>query len=127
MIQSWRTLIPVLAWLLGGFTFPTVAAVNETPEPGPTAVSPAPTAPPRSDTNAPRRGQLLYENHCQACHTSVVHVREKRRAKTYAELRAWVVRWGNELKVKWENGEADEIAEYLNRRYYQFNPGTQKP
>ena len=64
------------------------------------------------------RGQLLYENHCQGCHTSVVHVREKHRAHSMAELQGWVSHWANELKLPWGEGEINDVANYLNQRFY---------
>ena len=66
------------------------------------------------------RGQLLYENHCMVCHTSVVHVREQRKASSREEIQAWIFRWQKELALNWEPGEIDDVAEFLNQRYYQL-------
>ena len=66
------------------------------------------------------RGQLLYENHCTICHTSVVHVREKRKAASREDLLAWVRRWQQQLDLKWGNTEIEDVTEYLNERYYGF-------
>jgi len=66
------------------------------------------------------RGRLLYENECMVCHTSVVHVREDRKAKSRDEIRSWVQRWSKELKLQWESGEIDDVIEYLNDKYYQL-------
>ena len=66
------------------------------------------------------RGQLLYENHCQACHTSVVHVRESRRARSLEDLEYWVTRWAGELKLHWRADEINDVVDYLNRRYYKI-------
>jgi mono/diheme cytochrome c family protein len=70
------------------------------------------------------RGQLLYENHCTSCHTSTLHVREQRKTKTPAELRAWIVRWSGELKLKWSEDELADVYQYLNNQYYKFPVGT---
>jgi len=67
-----------------------------------------------------QRGQLLYENHCMVCHTSVVHVREQRKASSREEIQAWIRRWQKELALNWEPGEIDDVAEFLNQRYYQL-------
>jgi len=67
-----------------------------------------------------QRGRLLYENHCQACHTSTVHVREQRKAKTPAELRAFILRWSGELKLKWSGDELADVYRHLNNLYYKF-------
>ncbi|HCU53116.1 MAG TPA: hypothetical protein DIC36_02140 [Gammaproteobacteria bacterium] len=67
-----------------------------------------------------QRGRLLYENHCQACHTSVVHVREQRKAKSSAELRAFILRWSGELKLKWSDEELADVYRHLNNLHYKF-------
>lgn len=66
------------------------------------------------------RGRLMYENHCQSCHTSVVHVREQRKANTPAGLRAFISRWADERKQTWGTDELNDLYQYLNNRYYKF-------
>ena len=66
------------------------------------------------------RGRLLYENHCTVCHTSVVHVREQRKASTRDEIRSWIVRWQKELGLQWTSSEIDDVIEYLNDDYYKL-------
>ena len=66
------------------------------------------------------RGKLLYENHCRVCHTSVVHVREDRKARSREEIRTWVQRWRKELGLQWGSAEIDDVIEYLNNRYYKL-------
>jgi len=66
------------------------------------------------------RGRLLYENHCKVCHTSVVHVREERKAATREEIQAWIRRWQKELGLQWGTAEVDDVTEYLNDRYYRL-------
>ena len=69
----------------------------------------------------PERGKLLYENHCRVCHTSVVHIREDRKASSREEIRTWVQRWRKELGLQWGYGEIDDVMEYLNERYYRLD------
>lgn len=66
------------------------------------------------------RGRLLYENHCTVCHTSVVHVRERRKATSREEIQSWIRRWQKELRLNWGSVEIDDVAEFLNDRYYQL-------
>ena len=75
---------------------------------------------PLSASAATERGRLLYENHCMSCHVSTVHVRDQRKSKTPAELRAWILRWSEELKLNWREDEQADIYQYLNNRYYKF-------
>lgn len=69
----------------------------------------------------PERGKLLYENHCRVCHTSVVHVREDRKASSREEIRTWIQRWRKELGLQWGSAEIDDVIEYLNDRYYRLD------
>lgn len=66
------------------------------------------------------RGRLLYENHCTVCHTSVVHVREQRKATSRDDLQAWIRRWQQQLDLQWGDTDVNDVMEYLNDRYYGF-------
>lgn len=66
------------------------------------------------------RGEMLYTNHCLSCHESVVHIREKRRAKSLDALRATVTRWSQELELNWSSREIEDVVLYLNIRYYHY-------
>jgi hypothetical protein len=66
------------------------------------------------------RGRLLYENHCTSCHISTLHIRDQRKSKTPAEMRAWILRWSGELKLDWREDELADVYQYLNNRYYKF-------
>lgn len=68
------------------------------------------------------RGQLLYENHCTVCHTSVAHVRSGRKAHSLADIRKQVLRWSKHLDLKWGADEVSDVVDYLNQNYYQFGP-----
>lgn len=66
------------------------------------------------------RGELLYETHCNACHTTQVHWREKRLAADWAGLSAQVERWQANARLGWSSEDVDAVAQYLNARYYRF-------
>ena len=76
--------------------------------------------PDSSATAIGSRGQLLYEDHCQACHTSIVHVRETHKARTLKDLEYWVTHWSDELKLPWGADEVRDVVDYLNVRYYKI-------
>jgi mono/diheme cytochrome c family protein len=66
------------------------------------------------------RGSALYETRCMACHASSVHQRSARKAKSFDGLRAQVLRWSAEVGGNWSEAEIDDVAQYLNQRYYRF-------
>lgn len=66
------------------------------------------------------RGQLLYENHCRVCHSSIVHIRKNRKAKKLINIYYWANRWSKVLKLKWSKAELDDVVKYLNNTYYRF-------
>ena len=66
------------------------------------------------------RGQLLYENHCQGCHESVVHVSETHRAHSLRDLEYWVTRWSGVLNLSWGADEVGDVVDYLDHRYYHI-------
>lgn len=69
---------------------------------------------------SPLRAMELYGNHCTGCHESTVHMREKRKAKSLAQVEVWVRRWASVLKLGWDEEEVKAVADYLNSRYYQY-------
>jgi hypothetical protein len=66
------------------------------------------------------RGRLLYENHCTSCHESVVHIRDNRQAKSLGEVYWQTTRWAVERELDWRYEEINDVARYLNTRFYQF-------
>jgi mono/diheme cytochrome c family protein len=68
------------------------------------------------------RGRALYENHCQSCHEALAHTREGRSVTTVEGLRARVASWSLHSGLDWSPEEIDEVARFLNRRFYQLTP-----
>jgi mono/diheme cytochrome c family protein len=64
------------------------------------------------------RGQLLYDNHCQACHTSQAHVRANRKARTIADIRGFARRWQAVLGLGWSESDVNDVATWLFLRFY---------
>jgi len=69
---------------------------------------------------APTRGQLLYDTHCIACHTSQVHWRDRRQATDFATLVAQVRQWQDAASLGWDDDDIERVARYLNRTIYRF-------
>jgi hypothetical protein len=70
----------------------------------------------------PSRGQMLYENHCQGCHDSVLHVRTDHRATSPAEVHDWVRYWAQREELGWSTEDVIEVSDVLVRKYYRFPP-----
>lgn len=68
----------------------------------------------------PQRGELLYNNHCTKCHTSTVHVRQDRKAKTMQSLRYQVTRWAKNNSLNWSEKEIDDVVSFLNNKFYKL-------
>ena len=66
------------------------------------------------------QGELLYTTHCQACHTTQVHWRERRLATDWASLAAQVERWQTNAGLGWGREDVDAVSRYLNARFYHF-------
>lgn len=66
------------------------------------------------------RGQSLYETNCGGCHDRSVHGRPERSARTYEEIRTYVVRWQREVGASWRPDDVDAVTAWLNDRYYRF-------
>ena len=79
---------------------------------------PAPVMAQASD--APSRGQLLYEAHCVQCHTTQVHWREARAARDWPGVRAQVQRWQSQIGEQWPQEDVDAVAQYLNSTIYHY-------
>ena len=62
---------------------------------------------------------MLYENQCIGCHESQVHIREKPRAGTLAEVWWQTVRWARVQRLGWGHEEYSDVSRYLYRQYYQ--------
>src|SRR5512132_3475493 len=66
------------------------------------------------------RGELLYNTHCVACHTTKMHWRNQRLAKDWKSLNVQVRRWQSAIQLDWDDEDIASTAAYLNRLYYQF-------
>lgn len=66
------------------------------------------------------RAEMLYQNHCIACHTTQVHWRDQRLAKDWGSLRAQVRRWERNTGLSGSDDDVEAVSEYLNRRYYDL-------
>lgn len=64
------------------------------------------------------RGQLLYENHCKVCHTPDIHKRGQSKVETREDIMKFVIKFQNHLKLGWEMKDAEQVADYLNSKYY---------
>ena len=72
----------------------------------------------------PRRGQGLYENHCQFCHTPKIHSRPGRPPLARDDLRGIVDHWRKQQGLTWSTEDVEDVVEYLQQtRYRAPGPG----
>lgn len=67
-------------------------------------------------------GASLYEHHCLQCHQETAFIREDSKVHNRADLDGFVLRWSEHLKLQWDEAARQAVGDYLNRRYYQFEP-----
>ncbi len=70
----------------------------------------------------PGRGQALYENHCQVCHTQQVHGRPGKPPVSRDELRGIVERWQQAEQLRWDAQDIADVVEFLGRTRYGHAP-----
>jgi mono/diheme cytochrome c family protein len=68
----------------------------------------------------PARGRALYEAQCKGCHNESVHNDNSRKARNFEAARARVADFSAQLKTGWTGAHIDDVAVYLNERYYSF-------
>lgn len=68
----------------------------------------------------PARGRQLYENHCLQCHTSQVHIRERRKGRDPQSVKHQIYRWRSHLELDWGTQEVEDVYTYLQQRFYHF-------
>lgn len=68
----------------------------------------------------PSRGELLYNNHCIACHSTQMHWRTLRLARDWDTLRAQVSRWKGQVGLTWSEADVDDVTRFLNDSIYQY-------
>jgi hypothetical protein len=71
-------------------------------------------------------GQMLYDAHCNACHSKELHWRDGKIARDWAGLLAEVRRWQRNAGLAWSDDEVLAVARYLNASRYRFPAGAGK-
>ena len=69
------------------------------------------------------RGQMLYGNHCIACHTTQMHWRDRKLVTDWASLKVQVRRWQGAAQLNWNEDDIDDVARFLNDAFYRFAAG----
>lgn len=73
-----------------------------------------------ADVPSVQRGRLLYENHCEVCHTSNIHRRPNRMPLNAAELRGIVDQWQKQEKLNWSEQDIADVVQFLRETRYRF-------
>ena len=69
------------------------------------------------------RGQMLYGNHCVACHTTQMHWRDKKLVTDWPSLKVQVRRFQGAAQLNWSEEDIDDVARYLNDAFYRLPGG----
>jgi len=67
-------------------------------------------------------GLTFKDANCETCHSNQVYQRENRIIKSYPSLVAMVERCNTNLDAGWFPDDVEDVAAYLNRTYYHFEP-----
>ena len=62
------------------------------------------------ETNSATRGEMLYSAHCNVCHTSKIHWRDKKLANDWNSLLVQIRRWQNLLGLGWSEGDIVDVG-----------------
>ena len=111
-------LLAMFALIVVGCDKPTVLAANAGTAAGAAADTPL--------NAVETRGALLYSTHCNACHTSKIHWREKKLATDMESLKFQVRRWQASIELGWTEDEIADVVRYLNAAYYGFPDAGEK-
>lgn len=68
----------------------------------------------------PARGELLYNTHCIACHTTQMHWRDNKQATDWQGLEAQVRKWQRTAGLAWSDADIADVARYLNSTIYKY-------
>jgi len=68
----------------------------------------------------PTRGELLYNTHCIACHTTQVHWRDNKQATDWKGIEAQVRRWQGVAGLAWSDADITEVSRFLNNTIYKY-------
>ena len=66
------------------------------------------------------RGQALYENHCQSCHTDWAHTRSERKVTSMGDLHRRVAAWSIHAGLAWSDEDIGDVTDYLEQSFYRF-------
>lgn len=67
-------------------------------------------------------GEELHEKSCLKCHDDNVYTRKDRTVTSYQKLEFRVNRCSEPAKADWNDDEINAVTDYLNDRYYKFDP-----
>lgn len=72
-------------------------------------------------------GKALHDSHCTGCHVrmqggdgSTLYTRENKRMQSHADLAQQVKRCNANTGAGWDEGNVDDVVEYLNTTFYKF-------
>ena len=69
---------------------------------------------------AQSRGELLYQTHCIACHSTQMHWRDQKAATDWISLKKLVQGWQARAMLQWSEEDILEVTRHLNDKTYHY-------
>jgi len=69
---------------------------------------------------AQSRGELLYQTHCIACHSTQLHWRDQKAATDWISLKKLVQSWQARAMLQWSEEDILEVTRHLNDKIYHY-------
>ncbi|MCO6412501.1 MAG: cytochrome c [Thiogranum sp.] len=66
------------------------------------------------------RGKVLHDENCMKCHGTEVYTREDRFVGNSEALTAQVKRCNMNVGTEWNDGQIEDVVQYLDRAFYKF-------
>jgi len=67
-----------------------------------------------------KRGEELYNDHCDFCHDSSTHPGKIQNVKSLSELKKRIDSWAEHTGQHWNEQDTNDVLYYLNKSYYHF-------
>lgn len=68
-----------------------------------------------------KKGKVIHDAHCTACHTTTIYTRPKRLVKSLSGLVGRVSACSSNIGANLNNDQINDVVKYLNDNFYKFS------